>query len=407
MVMLIPALIILTLLGSLLFARVIYRLGLIRIPDPARRIGCIDGLRGYLALAVVIHHMFIWLYFIKVHVWKAPPGNFIANLGPTAVAVFFMITAVLFYPKMLRRLSDREWIAFFISRLFRLTPLLWIASIAVAAVVLLQDRVPLLFTRESGFRPMLQWLSFYGTPDLFGYPHTDRIVANVTWSLSYEWGFYLCIPAVAYLRAFLAGRMRPATFLFGLFAYFEWVIYRHYVGPRYYILFVAGLLVAEAIRNPRMVILLRSPWAAAVGLIALFSELFFCPTAFGAFPPILLAIFFAPVAAGNSYFKILSQPGSIVLGEVSYGIYLLHGIVLYLTFNFVTLPSQFLLMPLLAVAVISGAGLAHALIEAPAIGLGHRLAKSIQNSTNSSLLSHPADTRSVQAINVPLRRPVP
>jgi hypothetical protein len=64
-------------------------------------------------------------------------------------------------------------------------------------------------------------------------------------------------------------------------------------------------------------------------------------------------------------------------------------------------------MPLLAVVVISGAGLAHALIEAPAIGLGHRLAKSLQNSTNSSLLSHPADTRSVQAINVPLRRPVP
>ena len=80
MVMLIPALIILTLLGSLLFASVIHRLGLIRIPDPARRIGCIDGLRGYLALAVVIHHMFIWLYFVKVQVWIAPPGNFISNL---------------------------------------------------------------------------------------------------------------------------------------------------------------------------------------------------------------------------------------------------------------------------------------------------------------------------------------
>lgn len=26
-----------------------------------RRIGCVDGLRGYLALAVMVHHFFIWL----------------------------------------------------------------------------------------------------------------------------------------------------------------------------------------------------------------------------------------------------------------------------------------------------------------------------------------------------------
>lgn len=37
----------------------------IRVPDAATRIGCIDGLRGYLALSVMVHHFAVWLAFCK------------------------------------------------------------------------------------------------------------------------------------------------------------------------------------------------------------------------------------------------------------------------------------------------------------------------------------------------------
>ena len=119
-------------------------------------------------------------------------------------------------------------------------------------------------------------------------------------------------------------RVRPLAVLLGFpLVYFEWLIYIGYDGPRYYIVFAIGMLVAEVVRNPKAAGLLRSRWAAVLGLAALLAEFLLGATAFSALPPILLAVFLAPVVAGNSYFKILSLKGSVILGEISYGIYLL------------------------------------------------------------------------------------
>ena len=369
-----------TLLSAVLLGEAAFRFGWITIPDAARRVGCIDGLRGYLALSVFIHHCFLWLHVLKGHDWGPPPGNVYANLGQAAVAIFFMITAVLFYPKALRRLSDTEWMNHFISRIFRLTPLLWVATAAVAAVVLVQNEFSLGPQPVVAVLCLLEWLSFYGTPNLFGHAFTDRIIAGVTWSLVYEWGFYLSLPACSYFYAAIRNRVRPLPLLLAFFGYFEWLIYRNYVGPRYYVLFVIGMIVAELIRNPKIAAALRSPWAAIIGLAGLLTEFLFCPTAFAALPPILLAIFFAPVAAGNSYFKSLSLNGSIVLGEISYGIYLLHGILLYVVLHALVFAPGYYLIPLLAPLVIATAMFTHRFVEAPSIALGKRMAKRLQQS---------------------------
>jgi peptidoglycan/LPS O-acetylase OafA/YrhL len=46
-----------------------------------------------------------------------------------------------------------------------------------------------------------------------------------------------------------------------------------------------------------------------------------------------LSIAFAIICCGNSLFGILLLPASRVLGEISYSIYLLHGLFLYCTFK--------------------------------------------------------------------------
>jgi peptidoglycan/LPS O-acetylase OafA/YrhL len=162
-----------------------------------------------------------------------------------------------------------------------------------------------------------------------------------------------------------------------LFLFCERQILRHYIAERYYILFVAGMLVAELIRNPKLAAWLRTRLAACIGLAALLSEVFFCPTAYDALPPILLLIFLAPVAAGNSYFKLFSLPGSIVLGEVSYGIYLLHGILLYVAANTLVYRPGIYLLPMMAPVVFAVAVLAHRFVEMPAIDFGRRLSRCI------------------------------
>jgi len=50
-------------------------------------------------------------------------------------------------------------------------------------------------------------------------------------------------------------------------------------------------------------------------------------------PLALLSLAFMLIAAGNDLFGILSRASSRVLGELAYSIYLLHGIVLYTTFQ--------------------------------------------------------------------------
>jgi peptidoglycan/LPS O-acetylase OafA/YrhL len=59
------------------------------------------------------------------------------------------------------------------------------------------------------------------------------------------------------------------------------------------------------------------------------------PSAYQIKPLFLLSIAFALIAGGNSLFGLLASPTSRTLGEMAYGIYLLHGITLFVTFNFI------------------------------------------------------------------------
>ena len=50
---------------------------------------------------------------------------------------------------------------------------------------------------------------------------------------------------------------------------------------------------------------------------------------------LLLTVVFCIVAAGNDLCGLLNRPVSRKLGEMAYSVYLLHGLLLYATFNFV------------------------------------------------------------------------
>ena len=62
------------------------------------RLGAIDGLRGYLALLVFIHHFEITWYWHNTGEWSSPPY---LNFGTVGVSIFFMITGYLFVHKIL------------------------------------------------------------------------------------------------------------------------------------------------------------------------------------------------------------------------------------------------------------------------------------------------------------------
>lgn len=86
----------------------------------------------------------------------------------------------------------------------------------------------------------------------------------------------------------------------------------------------------------------------------------------------LLSVLFGFMVNGYSFFKVLYHPSLVWLGEISYSLYLLHGVVIYVlfyvskVFNF-TQPMaiyNWYFMPTFLVAVIV-AYFAHKYIEIP------------------------------------------
>src|SRR5580698_9187138 len=77
----------------------------------------IDGMRGYLAFFVFLHHSSIWYLQLKYHYWGLPPSNLYSHFGPTSVAMFFMITAFLFCRKLLNAgTKGLDWPKLYIGR---------------------------------------------------------------------------------------------------------------------------------------------------------------------------------------------------------------------------------------------------------------------------------------------------
>jgi len=82
--------------------------------------------------------------------------------------------------------------------------------------------------------------------------------------------------------------------------------------------------------------------------------------------------------SGNSIFGILSLRASVLLGEISYSIYLLHGVVLYFIFTYwspteisnLTLSEYALFLPIVSLVVVAVSTITFLIIERPAIKAG-------------------------------------
>jgi len=80
----------------------------------------IDGLRGFLALGVFIHHCAVTWYYKQSGIWNVPPSNFYTELGQASVALFFMITAFLFWGKVIDKGSSIDWRSLYLGCVVRL-----------------------------------------------------------------------------------------------------------------------------------------------------------------------------------------------------------------------------------------------------------------------------------------------
>jgi len=365
----------------------------LRLPAVARnletvegRSTAIDGLRGYLAFGVFIHHAAIAWHFNQTGLIGMPPERFFAQIGQVGVALFFMITGFLFWDRLLQQKRDFNWRSFAISRVFRLYPLyLPLLAALTATVFYLQDwslqNSPLQLAKE-----LALWMIF-DRPDINQVAGTGTLMSNVTWTLTYEVYFYLALPLLGMIFIYRGPHLKTIACLVGLYLLAQVVGWEHSLKKKYLLSFAGGIAAAYWIRKPSLVAWGKSRVAAIVALVLLVVVMTLLKKTFAVFPLLLLSVFFFVVVSGNDLFGALSLRSARWMGEVSYSTYLLHGFVLWwVVYHFyprmglaLDEPLPFVgLIALCTVALVLISSVTFLVFEKPGIALGKKLARGIQ-----------------------------
>lgn len=285
----------------------------------ASRFAEVDGLRGFLALGVFGAHAVNMYTLHTMDVWAAGIAPFYVLTARAGVALFFMITGFLFWLRVLRSEGRLDSRALFVSRLRRLTPMYAMSVLMALAVIAAASG----FVPHSGLaelaRELRPWLSFgfMETGAINGVPEA-RYINAVYWTLAYEWMFYVALPLLALFARWPGSlALLAAVVVFGTQAP---IVFN----------FLFGAIAATLVHRRTLGRRLDSPWLAPlpVGALVLY---FMAPDMHGLLQAAVLFAFFVFVVHGYSLLGLLRTGPAKVLGTISYSLYLIHCIALFVT----------------------------------------------------------------------------
>lgn len=144
--------------------------------------------------------------------------------------------------------------------------------------------------------------------------------AGVQWTLWYEWRFYLALPLVAVMAT---PKRTPVFIALVLGAWWWWRF------PPIWLAFLPGILTAWAWSHPHAKALVHSRWLQLAVLFWTLAFLYFRKSGDTAWSILMLAPGFSLIAGGYSLGSVMSLPGAVLLGHISYSLYLLHGVFLF------------------------------------------------------------------------------
>lgn len=361
-------------------------------PLSGERFQSIDGIRGYLGFAVFLHHSCIWYFYLKNKVWAVPPSYIYTNLGQGGVAIFFMITSFLFFTKILDHKSKPiDWIYLYSSRILRLLPLYLIVIFIMLVIVAVKTNFELVEPVNLIAKEIFNWIRF-SQSDVNKLQNTSIIFSGVTWTLPYELAFYSLLPVI-YITIKLNSKYWYIPTVISL-----------YVGGQYFKMldlniiflkvFLGGMIAAIVAKINLIQKISNSKLASLIVTTLLFTATTQYASSYESTPLLMLTAAFTLVASGNSVFGILTNQLSRKLGEITYSIYLLHGIVLYLIFSVFIgedASSQFSLVEFWVIIisitplVIAISALSFRFIEYPSIKKSSVLANLIKNTAGTYL----------------------
>lgn len=343
----------------------------------------LDGLRGILALSVFIHHAIISYAYVTQGRWELPPSQFYTQLGQSSVGLFFIMSAYLFWGKVLREGTSIRWSQLYVGRVFRIVPMYVVAITSMLAIIMVRADFTLREPLGHVIGEFIRWLGFgfFRKPDINGYADSSLILAGVTWTLYYEWILYFSLRLTYYAS-------RPPVrywFVFGGWVLFSLITFwRHGGAWTYTALFFTGMAIAT-LRQSSWCPVIKPIVVRIVSLTSLAAVFVFFPHIQNGLSVCLLGLFFYGLCAGENIFGLLTARATQRLGQISYSVYIMQGIALTLFYAVPAIRGWSVASPLHYWGSVLACGIllvvtstaTYALIEAPYIRIGRNVGGSV------------------------------
>jgi peptidoglycan/LPS O-acetylase OafA/YrhL len=302
-------------------------------PSATSKYRSVFGLRGFLVFIIFLYHAVIWYGYLQTGKWEWEDTR-IYLARDCFISFFLMTTGFLFFNKLAEKKNKSiDWKVFFRSRFLRLGPVYYFVVTVMIFIVLVKTEFRLYYPLGRNIEDTLKWYTFtlVGTPNINHFKDTYLVIAGVQWIFIYEWIFYFSLP----WAAFLLYRIQVPAFLLFLCVALV-VLFCVLNKPALFFLlsFLSGLLASILNKNERILKSARHYLTSFVVLVSSAGIIFFGKK-FNLIPFALATVIFCLVACGNDLFGILVSRISTVLGRISYSLFLTHGIVLYMLFNFI------------------------------------------------------------------------
>ena len=295
----------------------------------------LDGLRGMLACFVFQHHAFIWYFLVHNRRWSLPPNLFVKNLGQVSVVCFFMVSGFLFIHKIRTSSTPFDWVKFYKSRFKRLIPLNTTAVLLMFLIIIVDSDGILRQPFFEFVNSLFHWLTFNlftnkNHHDINYFKNTNILLAGVTWTLKYEWFFYISLPFISFLMHKKTSLIWVFVGVLGIF-----FMYLHaFEQKRLFLLaaFFLGGVTTLLVDIKRLNEFCKSR-VASLGILIGVSLIYLNLTsAFSLYGVMLIFPIFIIIVCGCDLFGLLLHPYVRKLGQISYSIYLLHGLILSICF---------------------------------------------------------------------------
>ncbi|RZL03504.1 MAG: acyltransferase [Rubrivivax sp.] len=348
------------------------------LKNRSARFKTLDGLRGFLAISVVIHHFALTYHWKITGKWDRPQEDFYQNYGKVGVAIFFMITGFLFILKIKKSNNNIDWLKLFESRIFRIIPLYVFAMLIMTLMIFSLSNFQMKVGAGELAKQYLKWGLFHGNI-INDYRDTRLLIAGVDWTLKYEWLFYFSLPILALIFHRGGKAWIYATMLLVIAGFFRPVFFGQFT-TEFFIFFAIGGIASYLLdRDLFTSEAISSKLVSTVSLLSFLASIFY-PKTLDFTHILFISTFFLLTVLGNNLFGILTLKSAILLGEISFSIYLLHGLVLYFLFTSIpgvditklTATQYSLLMPILCALVTAISSITFLLIEKPFIIQGQK-----------------------------------